>query len=94
MLCTAGAGWDGPTGLGTPNGTAAFTSGGGGGTGPVTVANPGSQRGVVGTAVRLQLAASGGTAPYTYTATGLPSGLSMSAGGLISGTPAPSVRPP
>jgi N-acetylneuraminic acid mutarotase len=26
-LCTAGAGYDGPTGLGTPNGTAAFTSG-------------------------------------------------------------------
>ena len=25
VLCTAGAGWDGPTGLGTPNGTAAFT---------------------------------------------------------------------
>ena len=24
-LCTAGTGWDGPTGLGTPNGTAAFT---------------------------------------------------------------------
>jgi subtilase family serine protease len=24
VLCTAGAGWDGPTGLGTPNGTAAF----------------------------------------------------------------------
>jgi hypothetical protein len=23
-LCTAGAGYDGPTGLGTPNGTAAF----------------------------------------------------------------------
>jgi len=23
-ICTAGAGWDGPTGLGTPNGTAAF----------------------------------------------------------------------
>lgn len=28
VLCTAGSGWDGPTGLGTPNGTAAFTSGG------------------------------------------------------------------
>ena len=27
-ICTAGTGWDGPTGLGTPNGTAAFTSGG------------------------------------------------------------------
>ena len=26
-LCTAGAGYDGPTGLGTPNGTTAFTSG-------------------------------------------------------------------
>ncbi|WP_232246753.1 putative Ig domain-containing protein [Kitasatospora mediocidica] len=35
-LCTAGAGYDGPTGLGTPNGTAAFTAAaatGGGGTG-------------------------------------------------------------
>ena len=27
VLCTSGVGWDGPTGLGTPNGTAAFTSG-------------------------------------------------------------------
>src|SRR6202042_378362 len=26
-LCTAGPGYDGPTGWGTPNGTAAFTSG-------------------------------------------------------------------
>ena len=24
VLCTAGIGWDGPTGLGTPNGTGAF----------------------------------------------------------------------
>jgi hypothetical protein len=29
VLCTAGVGWDGPTGLGTPNGTTAFTKGGG-----------------------------------------------------------------
>jgi N-acetylneuraminic acid mutarotase len=27
VLCTAGPGWDGPTGLGTPNGVGAFTSG-------------------------------------------------------------------
>jgi subtilase family serine protease len=27
VLCTAGPGWDGPTGLGTPNGTAAFRAG-------------------------------------------------------------------
>ena len=26
-MCTAGTGWDGPTGLGTPNGVGAFTSG-------------------------------------------------------------------
>jgi hypothetical protein len=32
-LCTAGTGWDGPTGLGTPNGVAAFAPGSGGGTG-------------------------------------------------------------
>jgi len=85
-LCTAGAGWDGPTGLGTPNGVAAFKSGSGGTTG-VTVANPGSKTGTVGTAVSLQLSASGGTAPYTWTATGLPAGLSISSSGLISGTP-------
>jgi len=33
VWCRAGTGWDGPTGLGTPNGTAAFAAGGGGGTG-------------------------------------------------------------
>src|SRR5712664_2797031 len=87
VLCTAGAGWDGPTGLGTPNGTAAFVAGGGGGPGPVTANNPGSQTGTVGTAVSLQLSASGGTPPFTWTATGLPTGLSISSGGLISGTP-------
>ncbi|MGF1425270.1 putative Ig domain-containing protein [Kitasatospora sp. LaBMicrA B282] len=48
-LCTAGTGYDGPTGLGTPNGTAAFTaaasSGGGttgGGGGTTGGGNPGS----------------------------------------------------
>jgi len=85
-MCTAGVGWDGPTGLGTPNGTAAFVNGTGGG-GSVTVANPGSKSTVVGTAVSLTLSASGGTAPYTWSATGLPTGLSISSGGVISGTP-------
>ena len=88
VLCTAGAGWDGPTGLGTPNGTAAFNAGGGGG-GPTPVAanNPGNQNGTVGTAASVQLSATGGTPPYTWTASGLPTGLSISSGGLISGTP-------
>jgi hypothetical protein len=49
-MCTAGAGWDGPTGLGTPNGTAAFTAGGGGGGGGGCTAaqllgNPGFESG-------------------------------------------------
>ena len=86
VQCKAGAGWDGPTGLGTPNGTAAFTAGGSG-PGPVTANNPGSQTGTVGTAASLQLSASGGSSGYTWTATGLPAGLSISTAGLISGTP-------
>ncbi len=59
-----------------------------GGGGSVTVTNPGSQTGTVGTAKSLQMTASGGTAPYTWSATGLPTGLSInSSTGLISGTP-------
>ncbi|MFL6164533.1 MAG: M4 family metallopeptidase [Jatrophihabitantaceae bacterium] len=56
--------------------------------GTVTVTNPGSQTGTVGVAKSLQMSASGGTAPYTWSATGLPPGLSInSSTGLISGTP-------
>jgi len=84
-LCTAKTGYDGPTGWGTPDGLGAFTAGTTGGS--VTANNPGNQTGTVGTAVSLQLSASGGTAPYTWTATGLPTGLSISSGGLITGTP-------
>ncbi|WP_442814325.1 putative Ig domain-containing protein [Streptomyces sp. NBC_01198] len=87
-LCTAKAGYDGPTGLGTPNGTAAFTSGGSTGN-TVSVTSPGNQSTKVSTAVSLQIhatdSASGQT--LTYTATGLPPGLSISSStGLISGT--------
>ncbi|GLZ35099.1 zinc metalloprotease [Lentzea sp. NBRC 105346] len=57
-------------------------------TGTVTVANPGNQSSAVGSAVNLPLSASGGTAPYTWSATGLPAGLSINSGtGTISGTP-------
>ena len=55
----------------------------------VTVTNPGSQSWTVGTAASLQVqatdSASGQT--LTYTATGLPAGLSINSSGLISGTP-------
>ncbi|MFD9705302.1 M4 family metallopeptidase [Lentzea sp. NPDC059081] len=55
-------------------------------TGTVTVSNPGNQSSTVGTAVSLPLSASGGTSPYTWSATGLPAGLSVN-GSTISGTP-------
>jgi serine protease len=62
-------------------------------TNTVTVANPGSQSGTVGTAASLQIHAtdSGTGTTLTYAASGLPAGLSMNAGtGLISGTPSAS----
>ncbi|MDP9117304.1 MAG: putative Ig domain-containing protein [Actinomycetota bacterium] len=92
LLCTAAVGWDGPTGLGTPNGVAAFTAGGITPPPPphtVTVTNPGPQTGTVGAAASLQIQATDSAgAALTYSATGLPTGLTMNAGtGLISGTP-------
>ncbi|MCX4744980.1 putative Ig domain-containing protein [Kitasatospora sp. NBC_01287] len=84
--CTAGTGYDGPTGWGTPNGTSGFTAGTVGES--VTVSNPGSQSATVGQAVSLQLSASDSAGKaLTYSATGLPAGLSISSSGLISGTP-------
>jgi len=89
LLCTAKTGYDGPTGWGTPDGLTAFQSTSTTGN-TVTVTNPGTQTGTVGTAVSLQIhatdSASGQT--LTYSATGLPAGLSInSSTGLITGTP-------
>jgi hypothetical protein len=56
----------------------------------VTVTNPGNQTSTVGTAVSLQIHASDSASgqTLTYSATGLPAGLSInSSSGLISGTP-------
>jgi len=88
LLCTAASGWDGPTGLGTPNGLGAFTANGAPAN-TVTVTNPGSQTGTVNTPASLQITASdSGGATLTYGAGGLPTGLSInSSTGLISGTP-------
>ena len=88
-LCTAETGYDGPTGIGTPEGLGGLVSGSTGTGNTVTVTNPGSRTGTVGTAASLQItatdSASGQT--LTYSATGLPTGLSISSSGLISGTP-------
>jgi len=66
------------------------TTGSGGGGNTVTVTNPGNQSGTVGTAASLQVHASDSASgqTLTYSATGLPAGLSInSSTGLISGTP-------
>jgi subtilase family serine protease len=72
-LCTAVVGYDGPTGLGTPDGTGAFTSG--------AATAPGAPMNVTATAGNGQAtvsfsppAASGGSAITGYTVTGSPSG--------------------
>jgi hypothetical protein len=54
---------------------------------PPSVNNPGSQVGELTVAASRQLTASGGAAPVTWSGSGLPPGLSMSSGGLITGTP-------
>jgi subtilase family serine protease len=91
-LYPAGTAYDMASGLGSPDGATlpAALCGGGSTTGnTVTVTNPGNQASTVGTAVSLQIqgsdSASGQT--LTYSATGLPAGLSISSSGLISGTP-------
>ncbi|MFF7752516.1 putative Ig domain-containing protein [Streptomyces sp. NPDC007971] len=86
-FCTATAGYDGPTGWGTPNGTTAFTAGTSSGN-TVTVTNPGSQSTTTGGSASLQIHATDSAgAALTYSASGLPTGLSInSSTGLISGT--------
>jgi hypothetical protein len=92
VQCKSGTGWDGPTGLGTPNGTAAFKSG----IDPakvkatIAVSNSGNQAGTVGTAINLHIQASSSSPgeALAHSATGLPAGVSISpTTGIISGTP-------
>jgi Ricin-type beta-trefoil lectin domain len=77
-LCVPGPGYDGPTGLGAPDGTGAFSAAG---TGPVTVADPGTQDREAGTTVAIGLTGldsrAGATTSLAYTASGLPVGLSI-----------------
>jgi hypothetical protein len=71
----------------TLNGTQC--NGGGGGGNTVTVTSPGNQSGTVGTAASLQIQASDSASgqTLTYSASGLPAGLSISSSGLVTGTP-------
>ncbi|MFE9425124.1 putative Ig domain-containing protein [Kitasatospora sp. NPDC006697] len=87
-FCTAGTGYDGPTGWGTPNGTSGFLPAGGSSE-TVTVTNPGTRTDTVGTPLKVQLQATDSAGKtLTWSATGLPAGMSLDPNsGLISGTP-------
>lgn len=89
-FCTAATGYDGPTGLGTPAGVSALSGAVTTDGTTVTVTVPPDQNTRTGTPVSLQAqgsdSASGRT--LTYTASGLPPGVSLNpTRGLISGTP-------
>ncbi len=77
-LCHGEVGYDGPTGVGTPNGTAGFSNAGGQ---RVTLLDPGTQDVLEGAAFSLRIKGYDTNAAATslsYTETGLPAGLSVS----------------
>jgi hypothetical protein len=56
-------------------------------TDPPSISTTSLPDGVQGSAYNVTLTGASGTTPYVWTATGLPAGLTISSGGLISGTP-------
>jgi hypothetical protein len=85
-LCHAIAGYDGPTGWGTPSGVAAFAPPA---SAVITVTDPGNRDVGVGRpfALSVQALDSAAGQPLTYSAAGLPKGLSINpATGRVSGT--------
>jgi Ricin-type beta-trefoil lectin domain/Subtilase family/Putative Ig domain len=89
-LCHGRSGYDGPTGLGSPDGTGGFSNHG---ARRVTLADPGTQDLRAGTSVRVQISGfdgRGSARSLAYSATGLPAGLSIaraprSTGAVITG---------
>ena len=87
-LYNAATGYDMATGLGTPNGATLAQALCSSAANPVAVTNPGSQAMTVGTAVSLPVTATDSREDsLTFSAAGLPPGLSISPSGLISGSP-------
>jgi len=83
-LCTGEPGYDGPSGLGTPNGTAAFASSATGNV--VSLTDPGVQDEEAGTPAYLVMqGVDSAGQPLTYSATGLPAGLAISTSGTVTG---------
>ncbi|MEU0554412.1 trypsin-like serine protease [Dactylosporangium sp. NPDC006015] len=78
----------GTKGATTAQATFTLTVQGGGTPGPLALTNPGTQNSVVGRPAALTLRAQGGTTPYRFTASGLPTGLTLNPStGVVSGTP-------
>jgi Ricin-type beta-trefoil lectin domain/Putative Ig domain len=85
-LCHGEPGYDAPTGLGTPDGIAAFASTTAGNT--ISVTDPGTLDVAAGTKLTLALQATDSARKtLAWTARNLPKGLSISRSGVISGTP-------
>jgi Ricin-type beta-trefoil lectin domain/Subtilase family len=90
-LCHGETGYDGPTGFGTPDGTGGFSRTG---VDPVTLVDPGPRTVLSGATFSLPIGARDSnplTTSLSYSATGLPSGLSIgsvpnSLNGVITGT--------
>ncbi len=90
-LCHGEKGYDGPTGVGTPNGTFGLSASD---VNPITVLDPGAQAANLTTAVSLKITGldrRAATKSLSYSATGLPAGLSIggisqSTNGRITGT--------
>ncbi len=82
-LCTAGRGWDGPSGIGSPIGVGGFAS-----VYSILVHNPRTVTGYTGSAVALDVRASdSGRLAVRYSATGLPAGTVLRSSGIINGAP-------
>jgi hypothetical protein len=81
VLCTAGTGWDGPTGLGTPNGTTAFGNGAGVTNDFSISVTPASRTVNAGSSTTYTVGTTvtkGSATSVTLTASGLPSGAAAS----------------
>jgi kumamolisin len=89
LYYSATANYDEASGWGSPKADALVPNLSGGGTtqpGAPAVTNPGNQSNLVGDSVSITAHATGGTTPYTWSASGLPTGLSIASGtGVISG---------
>lgn len=95
-LCHGEIGYDGPTGVGTPDGSYGFSRQG---TSPVTVVDPGAKSTTPGAAFSLTITALNSrtaAGSLAYTATGLPAGLAIhaipgSSNGAVTGTVSASI---